>query len=43
MVRFHERELRLSENDEYAIWPNKTTGGDLGPQMRETRGGHISR
>jgi hypothetical protein len=38
VIRYHDRDVRLEEVDEYAIWPNAATGGVLGPQNRITHG-----
>lgn len=31
-VRYHGRELFIEQDMEFAIWKNRETGGDLGPQ-----------
>lgn len=42
-VRYHNRVVQMNNDEEFAIWPNAETGGDFGPQMRETRGhGNLS-
>ena len=41
-VRFHDRDVQMNDDDEFAIWPNKTTGGEFGPQKRQKHGSSVS-